>query len=472
MKQDLSSRLEVVRGRLDPALFVDSPESAPRYCRDWSGDYVGLPALVLRPRTTAEVAEAVVVCHAAGLAIVPQGGHTGLVGGATPSPAADEVIVSLERMNRIREVDPLNFSMTVEAGCVLETVQETALTHDRLFPLTLGARGSCQIGGNIATNAGGFNVLRYGMMRDLVLGVEVVMADGQIWNGLQSLRKNNTGYDLKQLFLGSEGTLGLVTAAVLKLFPKPTQTVTAFLAVDSITDVMKIYSHARTELSDLLSAFELLPRVGIELALKTAAELRDPLQASSRYYVLLEATASGRVDLQTMAEGFLADLFDKQLIVDGAVAVNGAQAASFWGIREAMVEAEVRHGRHLRTDVSVSISLIPRFLDEADALLERQAPGGILVAYGHVGDGNIHYNVLPPHDLPEGEIQAYLQRCEDSVFAVVDRLGGSLSAEHGIGICKRSAFLERISPLHLGMIRDIKSAFDPRNLLSPGRILT
>jgi FAD/FMN-containing dehydrogenase len=375
-------------------------------------------------------------------------------------------------MNRIREVDVLNFSMTVEAGCVLETVQETALAHDRLFPLALGAQGSCQIGGNIATNAGGFNVLRYGMMRDLVLGVEVVLADGQIWNGLQSLRKNNTGYDFKQLFLGSEGTLGVITAAVLKLFPKPTQTVTAFLAVESVADVMKIYSHARGELSDLLSAFELLPRIGIELALKTVNDLRNPFSGSSDYYILLEATASGRVDLQPMAEGFLLDLVSKHLIVDGALAVNNAQAASFWRIREAMVEAEVQHGRHLRTDVSVSISLIPRFLAEVDALLAKHALGGLLVAYGHVGDGNIHYNVLPPHHLTEDEVLAYLQRCEDVIFEVVDRLGGSLSAEHGIGICKRSAFLQRIAPLHLDMIRDIKLAFDPSNLMSPGRIST
>ncbi len=240
MERNLLSRIEEVRAVLDPALFVNGLDDQARYCRDWSGDYLGAPALVLRPRSTAEVARVVRACAAARLPIVPQGGHTGLVGGATPTPGGTEVIVSLERLDKVRSVDPLNYSMVVEAGCVLQAVNDAALAAGRFFPLALGARGSCQIGGNVATNAGGLNVLRYGMMRDLVLGLEVVMADGQVWDGLRSLRKNNTGYDLKQLFLGSEGTLGLVTAAVLKLFPRPTQTVTAFLAVETAAAALHI----------------------------------------------------------------------------------------------------------------------------------------------------------------------------------------------------------------------------------------
>ncbi|HEY1944886.1 MAG TPA: FAD-binding oxidoreductase [Roseiarcus sp.] len=471
MKQNIASRIDMVRGALEPALIVEDPEARARYSRDWSGDYVGSPALVVRPRTTEEVAQVVRLCAASQVSIVPQGGHTGLVGGATPSPASEEVIVSLERMNRIRQIDPLNFSMIAEAGCVLQSVQEAALEEDRYFPLALGAQGSCQIGGNIATNAGGLNVLRYGMMRDLVLGVEAVLADGQIWNGLRNLRKNNTGYDLKQLFLGSEGTLGVVTAAALKLFPRPTQVVTAFLAVESISAAMEIYGLARRDLSDLLSAFELIPRNGVELAMQVMPDLRDPLRAPSPAYVLLEAAASGLANLPAMMEKFLESLVADGLVVDGAVAANKAQTAAFWRIREGMIEAQVRHGRHLRTDVSVPISSIPRFIAETDALLAERAPQAILLRYGHVGDGNIHYNVLPPSRLLPSEVAGYLHRCEETIFEVVDRFGGSISAEHGIGITKRAAFLERISPLHLDLLRGVKSAFDPGRLLSPGRVV-
>ena len=317
MKQNLTSRLDTLRGALDPALIVEDQQALFRYGRDWSGDYVGVPALVLRPRSTEEVSAVVRACGAAQLPIIPQGGHTGLVGAATPLPSGEEVVVSFERLNRIREIDALNFSMVAEAGCVLQSLHEAALAEDCYFPLALGAQGSCQIGGNIATNAGGLNVLRYGMMRDLVLGLEVVLADGRVWNGLSSLRKNNTGYDLKQIFLGSEGTLGLVTAAVLKLFPRPTQTVTAFLAVETVQDAMKIYSLARRDLSDLLSAFELLPRNGVELAIHTMAGLRDPLQGQSAFYVLLEASASGFADLAAMADRFLEGLVADGLVPDG-----------------------------------------------------------------------------------------------------------------------------------------------------------
>lgn len=471
MERSLPSSIEEIRAVLDPALFVNGPDDQARYCRDWSGDYLGTPALVLRPRSTAEVARVVKACAAARLPIVPQGGHTGLVGGATPKPGGKEVIVSFERLNTVRSVDPLNYSMVVEAGCVLQAVNDAALAVDRFFPLALGARGSCQIGGNVATNAGGLNVLRYGMMRDLVLGLEVVMADGEVWNGLRGLRKNNTGYDLKQLFLGSEGTLGLVTAAVLKLFPRPTQTVTAFLAVETAVAALDIYAAARSELSDLLSAFELIPRAGIELAIGEPAGLRDPLAKPSPYYVLMEAAASGRANLRGMVDGFLEMVLEAGAVTDGAVAASDAQAASFWRLREAMVEAEFRYGRHLRTDVSVPISSIARFLAEADARLADRAVGAILLPYGHIGDGNIHYNVLPPRALESQDVPGYLQACEETIFDVVDRFGGSLSAEHGIGLEKRVAFAARIPPLQTDLLRKVKSAFDPDGLLSPGRLL-
>lgn len=471
MKTAATSKIEVLRRQLDPSLLVEDPQALLRYTHDWSGDYVGRAGLVVRPRNTTEVAEVVHICAEQALALVPQGGHTGLVGGATPSPSGEEIVISLERLNNIRDVDRTNYSMTVEAGCVLADIQEAALAEDRFFPLALGAQGSCQIGGNIATNAGGLNVLRYGMMRDLVLGVEVVLADGSILNGLQGLRKNNMGVDLKHLFLGSEGTLGIVTAAVLKLFPRPTQTVTAFLAVDNVEAAMDIYSRARSELSDLLSAFELLPRSGVELALETVVGLRDPLSNPSPYYVLLEAAASGRANLSQMTESFLEELVSTGTIADGTVAANQAQSKSFWRIREAMVEGQVRYGRHLRTDVSVPISLIPRFIEETDILIAKRAPDAIPLRYGHVGDGNIHYNVLPPRSLQDTEVQSYLDMCEETIFEVVDRFGGSLSAEHGIGISKQEAFLARTSENHLNLLLGIKSIFDQAHILSPGRLV-
>jgi FAD/FMN-containing dehydrogenase len=296
----------------DEAIVVPVADRA-RYLTDWSRDLQGSALTVIRPRSAAEVAQVVRECAERGLPIVPQGGHTGLVGGATPSSDGTEVVISLERLNAIREIDTMNFSMTVEAGCILENIHHAAAAVDCLFPLQLGAQGSCQIGGNIASNAGGINVVRYGMTRDLILGLEVVLSDGRIWNGLRKLRKNNMGYDLKQLILGSEGTLGIVTAACLKLFPKPNQTETAFLAVDSPQTAVVLFGRARRDLSDLLSAFELLPRRGIELSLDVMAGLRDPLASPSPYYVLMEASASGLIALRPMVEHFLQENHELRL---------------------------------------------------------------------------------------------------------------------------------------------------------------
>ncbi|WP_246479798.1 FAD-binding oxidoreductase [Kaustia mangrovi] len=463
---------ETLIGGLDPAVLPASPPGTdPRYCRDWSGDYAGAPATVLRPGTAAEAAGIVRRCAELGLSVVPHGGHTGLVGGATPSMAGDEVVVSLERMTRVRALDPQNFSMVVEAGCILEQVQEAAREADLYFPLALGAQGSCQIGGNASTNAGGLNVLRYGMMRDLVLGLEGVLPDGRIWDGLKVLRKNNVGYDLKQLFVGAEGTLGLVTAVALKLFPRPTQVETALVAVDSVAAAMALYATARRGLSDLLSAFELIPQRGIALALDVMPGLRAPFATDAPAYVLMEASACGAVDLKGLFEGFLGEMLETGRIADGALAASSAQAADFWRMREGMIEAQARHGRHLRTDISVPISAIPDFIAETDRRLGALTPGSELLAYGHVGDGNIHYNVLPPRDLDEAETVALIRQCEEEIFAVTDSFSGSISAEHGIGLSKRAAFLDRISPLHRDMLERIKTAFDPAGTMNPGRIL-
>lgn len=456
---------------LNPDLYLDSAGTMARYERDWTGDHAGRAALVLRPRSTRDVSKMLSFCYERGIAVVPQGGHTGLVGAATPSATGQEVILSLERLNTIRSVDIANFTITVEAGCILQDVHEAAASVDRLFPLTLGAKGTCQIGGNIATNAGGLNVLRYGMMRDLVLGLEAVLPDGRVFNGLQALRKNNLGYDIKQLFVGSEGTLGVITAAVLKLFPMPRHTVTAFAALSTVDDALRFYVRARTELCDLLSAFELIPASGLELATSFRTDLRAPVGNAAAYHVLLEVQASGDLDLNTLTQNFLMKELENNGILDVAIATSARQSSEFWAIREAMVEAEPHYGQHLRTDVSVPISKLAEFIIETDALLEQHFHGAIRLPYGHIGDGNIHYNVLPPRSVGEGDLADYLHACEAMIFEVVDGLDGSISAEHGVGIAKQSAFMQRMSPVDLEIMAEFKSFFDSRAILSPGRIL-
>ncbi|CAM5774154.1 oxidoreductase [Labrys miyagiensis] len=449
---------------------VTDPDQAERYLTDWPRDAHGRARAILRPRNVEEVAAIVRLCAAEGIPVVPQGGHTGLVEGAVPSGEGREVIVSLERLNRIRDVDAINFSMTVEAGCILANLHAVAAGHDRLFPLSLGAQGSCQIGGNIATNAGGINVLRYGMTRNLVLGVEVVLPDGRIWNGLRKLHKNNTGYDLKQLFIGSEGTLGIVTAVSLRLFPKPTQVETAFLAVESPAAAVELYGLARRDLSDLLSAFEIIPRFGLELAQEATPDLRDPLTTSASHYVLMEASASGLVDLATLMQLFLEGAMEAGHVLDGTIAANTAQARLLWRFREDLVEGQAKRGRHLRTDVSVPISSIADFLARTDAALAAAEPNAIPVAYGHVGDGNIHYNVLPPPDMAEADKPAFLKRCEKAIYACLAEFGGSISAEHGIGRAKLSSYLKGLSPVEKALTEGVKRQFDPEGIMSPGRL--
>ena len=463
--------LDALRAVCGPGTMIRPEAGSPSYQQDWSGDFVGRAAAVLRPRTTAEVALIVGFCHAAGIRMVAQGGHTGLVGGAAPDGSGEEVVISLERMAAVRAIDTLGLTMEVEAGCVLEAAKAAALAQGCFFPLALGAQGSCHIGGNIGTNAGGLNVLRYGMMRDLVLGLEVVLPDGRVWNGLGSLRKDNTGYDLKQLFIGSEGTLGIVTAAVLKLFPAPEQVETAFLATASVADAVRLYTLARRACSDLLSAFELIPRACVDLALGHQPELTDPLSEPHGVYVLMEASASGYVELRPAVERFLATAMEEGLVVDGTLAANSSQAGQLWQIREAMNEAQRRRGVHLRTDVSLPLGHIAEFIDAAEGAVVRIAEGALAISYGHIGDGNVHLNVLPPIELDGAQRDRMLAACEHAVFDLVDRLGGSISAEHGIGRLKREAFAARISPVHQDLLRGLKALFDPADLMAPGRLV-
>lgn len=439
-----------------------------RYSRDWSGDHFGRPIAVARPSSTAEMSALLAYCHANRIPVVPQGGLTGLVGAAV---AADgrELVVSLERMNRIHSVNPIDFAMIVEAGCTLEEAKMAAEKADCLLPLSFGAQGSCRLGGNVATNAGGFNVLRYGMTRDLVLGLEVVLADGRVWNGLKTLRKDNRGYDLKQIFIGSEGTLGIVTTVALKLFPLPTQIETALVGLRSVEDAMSLYARARRECSDLLTAFELILRGGIEIAVNARPDLGEPLSRPFPVYVLIEAGAGGRVDLKAMLEDFLASSGD--LAEDGIVASSRAQGERLWLYREVMVEMQGRGGRYLRTDVSVPLSRLADFVRDALIDLDTRLPEVLPVTYGHVGDGNIHLNVVPPEGVSAGEVEGLFHDAEALIFEVVDRYGGSISAEHGIGRVKQQAFLKRTDPVTLDLAARLKESFDPRHILSDGRIL-
>ena len=451
-----------------PDLFLSDPNLVAPLTRDRTGAYVGEPVAVARPRSATELAELVRRCRSLGLGIVPQGGLTGLVGAAVSGDVEREVVVLLDGMDKVRLVDPIGFALVVEAGCILEKAKAAADAEDLLLPITFGAQGSARIGGVVATNAGGFNVLRYGMTRDLVLGLEVVLPDGRIWDGLRTLRKDNRGYDLKQLFLGAEGTLGIVTAAAFKLFPKPTRTETALVGLNSVADAMALYAKARRACSDLLTAFELMLRDGLALALDDRPDLADPLGEPCPVYVLMELAASGPVDLAALLEGLFEDAGD--LITDGTIAQSRAQADRLWMLREAMVAAQSRSGPYFRTDVSVPLAAIPAFLDAAFARLAADLPDGRPIAYGHVGDGNIHLNVVPPAGSTVERRRDLFRAAEELIFTTLDRFGGSISAEHGIGRSKKRAFLERVDPVTLDLLRRVKSAIDPDGLMSRGRI--
>ena len=468
--------LTQLRGRIaevvgDKGLILEEAATAP-FLADQRGRYRGRTPFVVRPADTAQVAEVVRLCAEARVPMVPQGGNTGLVGGSVPFEAGEEVVISLGRMNRVRDVDPANFTVTVEAGCVLQSVQAAAEAVDRLFPLSLGAEGSCQIGGNLSTNAGGVHVLRYGNMRDLTLGLEVVLPDGQVWDGLRALRKDNTGYDLKQLFVGGEGTLGIITAAVLKLFPRPRRQAVAFAGLEKVEAALTLLGRCREASGDGLAAFELIPRLGLDFALKHVERTVDPLEARHPWYLLIEVSSGlddegVRDDLETV----LMAAIEEGLISDATVARNDAQAQSFWHIREAIVEAQKHEGGSIKHDVSVPVSAIPELLAGALPLVERLLPGVRPIPFGHIGDGNIHLNLSQPED---AEREAFLARWDEvnhAVHDLVQSLGGSISAEHGLGRMKRDEAAERKPEVEIAMMRAVKRALDPHNLMNPGKVV-
>lgn len=461
--------LDALMRELDGDLVVPGAQTGERYLGDWSGDHRGRALALARPRTTADVAAIVTACGRHGVKIVVQGGHTGLVGGACPSADGSELVLSLERMNAVRSVDTLAGTAVVEAGAILAEAKARVDAEGALFPLSLGAEGSCQIGGNVATNAGGLNVLRYGMMRDLVLGLEVVLADGRVLCDLRGLRKNNTGFDWKQLFIGSEGTLGVVTAACVKIFPKPTQIETLWLGVSSARQVMALFAHLKTVCGDLLSAFEFVDGDAVRFATERTGA-GNPLAEPHGAYALVELSAVGGPPVRPWLEEELGSMVEAGLVADGVLAESIEQARGLWRIREAIVEAQALSGRHLRTDVSVPIASIANFVDDVHAIIRAAAPEARPITYGHVGDGNIHLNAVRAEGVSEEEFAGRLGFLQKTVNEMVDRYGGSISAEHGIGVAKRASFAARIAPAELDLHLDLKLLLDPDNTLGPGRI--
>lgn len=448
--------------------LVLSGEAVAPYCRDWHGDVTTGAVAVLRPRSTAEVAAAVKAAAALGLAIVPQGGNTGLVLGATPDAPATQVVLSLERMTAIRRLDPDDFSAVVEAGAILSEFKDRVEAAGLFFPLSLGAQGSCRIGGNVSTNAGGINVLRYGMTRELVLGLEVVLPDGTIFNALSTLRKDNRGIDLKQLFIGAEGTLGIVTAVSVKLSPKPEQVATALLGLGALEDAITLFRRARRDCCDLMSAFEFMPPLAFTLAQEAMPDLGMPITADCPAYVLMELSGSGLVDVESLMQRFLEGVLEDGLVADGVVAASKDQARRLWLFREGMNEGQAKRGVHLRTDLSVPLSRLADFVRDAERAVVEACPDCICVSYGHVGDGNVHLNVLPPPELSRDAIDALLYEAKKAINAVLDNYAGSISAEHGIGRLKRPDFDTRLGDVQRGLLAAIKQAIDPSFRMNPG----
>jgi FAD/FMN-containing dehydrogenase len=464
--------LEALKALLGPGGYLDAPADVEPFLTDFRGLYHGSTPLVALPDSTARVAALVRACSDARIGIVPHGGNTSYCGGATPREAGREIVVSLRRMNRVRALDAQNYSVTVEAGCVLAALQEAAERAGRLFPMSLGSEGSCTIGGNLSTNAGGTAVLRYGMMRDLVLGLEVVLPDGRVLDQLRPLRKDNTGYDVKQLFIGAEGTLGLITAACLKLFPRPAAQVTAFVALPSPQAAVGLLSDVRTALGDSVTTFELIPASALELVCRHIEGATDPFDRTHPWYVLLEAgLASGDAAAPQRLESVLAAALEAGQVEDALVAASLRQREDFWRLRESIPEAQTREGASLKHDISIETQRLPGFIEEARGLLEPLVPGARLVAYGHLGDGNLHFNLSPPRD---GDPQDFLAQGEPvrrAVHDLVARYRGSFSAEHGIGRHKVAELARYEDPVALSLMRGIKRLLDPHGIMNPGKVL-
>jgi FAD/FMN-containing dehydrogenase len=450
---------------------IAEPADMERYLVEDRGLYHGRALCVVRPGNFEEVSRVVAICDQTGTKMVPQGGNTGLVGGQTPHESGDEIVLSLARLTAIREVDPPSNTMIVEAGVTLLRVQEEAERVDRLFPLSLASEGSCTIGGNLSTNAGGTAVLAYGNTRDLVLGLEVVLADGRVLSNLSKLKKDNTGYDLKHLFMGAEGTLGIITAAVLRLFPRPRARETAFVGVASPEAALSLLTLAQERAGQSVVTFELIPRIGIDYVLRHSLGSRDPLSGAHAWYVLMELASQAEHGLRDTAEALLGEALERGIAEDVALAASLDQRNAFWRLREHLSEVQKHEGGSIKHDVSVPVAAVPAFIATATKAVESALPGARVVAFGHLGDGNIHFNVSQPVGADKAAFLARWHELNDVVHEIVARYAGSISAEHGIGRLKRDLLPKVKDPVALDVMRALKQTLDPKGLLNPGKVL-
>jgi FAD/FMN-containing dehydrogenase len=452
--------------------WLDSAGDIAEYLTDFRHLYRGATPLVLRPGSVDEVARILAVCNREEVAVVPHGGNTSYCGGATPDESGSQIVVSMQRLNRVRHIDAANYSMIVEAGCTLAGAQAAARDANRLFPLSLGSEGTAQIGGNLSTNAGGTAVLRYGMMRDLVLGLEVVLADGRVVSALKSLRKDNTGYDVKSLFIGAEGTLGLITAASLKLFPLSADTATALVGIDSPRQALDLLTRLRSTAGDQVTSFELMPRIAVQMTVKHVTGVANPLDFDCAWYLLIElGSPNPNQNLTALLTSELENAAAAGTVKDAMLASSIAQAQAMWKLRESVPEAQRRQGASIKHDVSVPVSAIPTLIEKGTALANELAPEGDVVSYGHAGDGNLHFNLSQK---PGAELASFVGRThalELAMFDLVESLGGSISAEHGIGRLKAAEFARRADPVELSVMHILKRALDPKGIMNPGKVL-
>ncbi len=463
--------LQRCRDLLGEQNVLTNDDQQASYLHEWRQRRKGKACAVLLPANTDQVAQVVKLCCEYRIAITPQGGNTGLVFGSIPNALSDAVVLSLKRLNQIRQIDVENNTLTVDAGCLLSTIQITADQHERLFPLSLASEGSCTIGGNLATNAGGTAVLRYGNARDLCLGLEVVTADGNVWNGLRGLRKDNTGYDLRNLFIGAEGTLGIITAAVLKLFPKPTSTVTAFVALDTIEQAVLLLQLFKQYHADSLTAFELINNLSLELVQLHIPQVSPIFNEKAAFYVLIELSSADTFNQSShRLEASIEIALERELILNASIAQSLAQANNCWKTRESISEAQAKQGKNIKHDVSLPISQIAEFVKVCDAALMNAFPGCQLVTFGHLGDGNLHYNVGSPANVPSDVFLQQQNEVNRIVHDLVHHFNGSISAEHGIGELKKEELKRYKSPLELALMQQIKATLDPHNLMNPGKI--
>jgi D-lactate dehydrogenase (cytochrome) len=468
----MNAFLERLRGIVGPSGLVSSPDEVAPYSTDWRKRYHGSAMAVVKPASTAEVAQILLACEETRTGVVPQGGNTGLCGAATPDASGTQIVLNLSRMNRLRAVDVHNNTMTAEAGCVLASLQRAAEDAGRLFPLSLASEGSCEIGGNLSTNAGGTAVLRYGNTRDLVLGLEVVLPTGEVWDGLRGLRKDNTGYDLKQLFVGAEGTLGVITAAVLKLFPLPRSRATAVVALQDPDRAIELLSATLDACGERLTGFELFSDFCLSLVLKHFRDVAAPFPRRFPHYVLIELSDTRLGDsVAALAEGVLGSALEGGRILDAAIAQSEAQAKAFWKLRELISDAQALEGPNIKHDVSIPISRIPEFVRTTDAQIASAHPGVRTVTFGHVGDGNVHYNVSAPEGVAPELFLKQTAAINLIVHDSVARFRGSISAEHGLGQSKRDEVRRYKTPLELDLMKRIKSVLDPHGIMNPGKVL-